>query len=103
LERQMAAIWPRGAGRPARAPRGSAAGLVGGLAALAAEVLLGDGGEAGLDLRLDLAAVERGNGLVDAVLADVAGLLGDQRLHGALLQGLDLVGAGVEADDLDSA
>src|SRR5690348_13767790 len=88
--------------RPGR-PRPSAAGLVGGLAARAVEVVLGDGGEAGLDLRGDLPAVEGGDRLVHAVLADDAGLLGDQRLHGALLQGLDLVRPGIEAHDLDGA
>ncbi len=34
-------------------------------------------------------------------VADVARLLRDERLNGAVLQRLDLVGAGVEADDLD--
>ena len=47
------------------------------------------------------AAVECGHRLVDAELADGAGILGDQRLHGALPQRLDLVGACVESDDLD--
>ena len=44
-----------------------------------------------------------GQCLLDALLADVVGLLGDQRLHVACLELLDLVGAGVEADDLDLA
>ena len=51
-------------------------------------------------LGVTVPAVERGDGHVDAVLADELGLLGDQRLDGALLERLHLVGPGVEADDL---
>src|SRR4029453_7022748 len=75
-------------------------GLRGGLAPFALDVVFGDGGEAGLDFGGDLAAVEGGDGHVDAVLADGGGLLGDQGLHGAFAQGFDLVRAGVEPDDL---
>jgi len=41
--------------------------------------------------------------LVDAEFADETGLLGNQRLDGALLQRLDLIRACVEADDLHLA
>ena len=65
------------------------------------DVVGGDDGEPGLDLRGHGAAVECGDSLVQAVGADGSGLLGDQGLYGAVLECLDLVGAGVEADDGD--
>ena len=80
--------------------RTSAAGLVDRLAAGAVDVVLGDDGGAGLDLRRDGAAVERGDGHVDPVLADRPRLLGDECLDRAGVEVLDLVGPGVEADDL---
>src|SRR5690242_18948469 len=76
---------------------GSAAGLVDGLASGAVDVVLGDDGGTGLDLRSDGAAVQCGDGLVDAVLADRPRLLGDECLDGAGVEVLDLVGPGVEA------
>ena len=45
--------------------------------------------------------VREANGLVDAVDTDLVRVLGDERLDGAVLQLVDLVRAGVEADDLD--
>src|SRR3954468_21613173 len=80
--------------------RTSAAGLVDRLTAGAVDVVLGDDGGAGLDLRRDGAAVERGDGHVDPVLADRPRLLRDECLDGARVEVLDLVGPGVEADDL---
>ena len=44
--------------------------------------------------------VEGRDGLLDALLADVERLLGDEGLDVPGLELLDLVGAGVEADDL---
>ena len=48
----------------------------------------------------DRLPVERGDGLLDALQTDVVRLLGDEGLHVAGLELLDLVGARVEADDL---
>src|SRR4029453_4264395 len=92
----------RGYGRrAARTAVASAAGLVGGLAALAVKVVLGDDGEAGLHLRGDRLLVERGPGGVDAVLGDDARLLSHQRLNRTVAQSLDLVRTRIESDDLD--
>ncbi len=52
---------------------------------------------------VDLAAGQRGDGLLDALLADVVRLLRDERLHLAGLELLDLIRARVEPDDLDLA
>src|SRR6266508_3872901 len=71
------------------------------LHALVVHVVLGDHHEAGADLLLDGLALEGGDRLLHPVLADVGRLLGDQRLDDPLLQVLDLLGPGVEADDLD--
>ena len=57
----------------------------------------------GADVRLDLLAGQRGDRLLHALQADVVRLLGNQGLDVAGLELLDLVGAGVEADDLDLA
>src|SRR6185312_7797699 len=59
--------------------------------------------EAGLHLLGVLTAVECRHRLVDAELADDSRLLRDQRLNGAVPQRLDLIRAGVEADDLHLA
>jgi hypothetical protein len=68
-----------------RRVRGSALGAVRRLLALGGvDVLGGDDGEAGLDLRLGLLAVQLGHGLLHAHATDVGGLLGDERLDGAL-------------------
>src|SRR6478609_11540865 len=79
--------------------RDSARGLVGVLRRV--DVVLGDDGEPGLDLRGGLATVEGQHGLVQTVGADGCRLLGNQGLNDAVLERLDLVGTGVEADDLD--
>src|SRR5215207_2895582 len=81
---------------------GLAAGLVERVLAVG-EVLLGDRHRLGADLRRRLLAVERLDGLLDALGADVGRLLRDQRLDVALLELLDLRRPGVEADDLHVA
>src|SRR5215207_2186943 len=81
------------------APVASAVGLVDRVLVLA-QVVLGEDHGAGGDLRLGRVAVQRGHGLLDALGADVGRLLRDERLDEAVLQVLDLLGAGVEADDL---
>src|SRR6266702_7539981 len=85
--------WPR-----------SAAGLVDRcLAGRRVEVVLGDDGELGANLRGGRLAGQGRVGLVHPVGPDRVRRLGDERLHGALLQRGDLIGLGVEADDLDLA
>src|SRR5690349_6096019 len=66
-------------------------------------VVLGDDGELGADLRGGRLAGQGRVGLVHRIGPDRVRGLGDERLHRALLQGLDLVRLGVEADDLDLA
>src|SRR6266851_10411768 len=96
----------RGTGGPfagASSP-GSAAGLVDrGLAGRGAQVVLGDDGELGADLRGGRLAGQRRERLVPRVGPDRVRGLGDERLHRALLQRGDLIGLGVESDDLDLA
>src|SRR4051794_21528262 len=89
------------AGRP-WAPRGlaSAGRLVERVLAVG-QVVLGDRGGLGADLLRGRLALERVERLLHALRADVGRLLGDQRLDGAVLEVLDLLRAGVEADDLD--
>jgi hypothetical protein len=65
------------------------------------EVGLGDRHGLRADLLRGRLAGERVVGLLDALRADVGRLLGDQALHRAVLEVLDLLGTGVEADDLD--
>src|SRR3954452_23477377 len=77
----------------------SAGGLVGGRLVLG-EVVLRQRHEAGADLLLGRLAGQRGVGLVDALGADVGGLLRDERLHRARLQVGHLLRARVEAYDL---
>src|SRR3954470_6611424 len=94
----------RGRRRPRAAPpeRDSAGRLVDRVLVLS-QVVLGDDREPGADLRLGGLALQRGDGLLDALLADLGRLLGDEGLDRALLEVLDLLRAGVEADDLDLA
>src|SRR5581483_8450660 len=66
-------------------------------------VVLGDDGELGADLRGGRLAGQGRVGLVHRVGPDRVRGLGDERLHGALLERGDLVRLGVEADDLDLA
>src|SRR3954463_14108813 len=105
MGRSMRFPWggggPAGGGPPA--PHDSALRLVDGACTSAVDVVLGDDREAGLDGLRYGGAVERGDGRIHAVLADGAGLLGDQGLHGAVFQSLDLVGTRVETDDVDLA
>src|ERR1700730_3039002 len=82
----------------------SAAGLVDrGLAGRRAQVGLGDDGELGADLRGGRLAGQGRERLVHRVGPDYVRRLGDERLNGALLQRGDLIGLGVESDDLDLA
>src|SRR5262249_14932232 len=82
----------------------SAGGLVDRRLALRRRLVgLRDDGELGADLRGGRLAGQGLVGLVHRVGPDHVRRLGDERLHGALLQRGDLVGLGVEADDLDLA
>src|SRR3954470_1723941 len=89
---------PRGAGAP-RDPVNSAGRLVERVLVLG-QVVLGDRHGLRADLLRGRLARERVVGLLDALGADVGRLLGDQPLHGAVLEVLDLLRTGVEADDL---
>src|SRR5215203_739326 len=99
----------RGSGPPGGATRraggsGAVSGSAGRLVErvlVVGEVVLRDGGEAGADRGLGRLALDRGDGLLHAELADLRRLLGDQRLDDAVLEVLHLLRAGVEADDLD--
>src|SRR5829696_4394647 len=88
-------------GAPGGAPRSASAGRLVERVLAVGQVVLGDRGRLGADLLRGRLALERVERLLDALRADVGRLLGDQRLHGAVLEVLDLLRAGVEADDLD--
>src|SRR3954454_17826782 len=92
-----------GGGRPPPAPHDSALGLVDRACSGAVDVLLGDHREAGLHGLRDGGAVQRGDGCIHAVLADVGGRLSDQRLDGSVLQSIDLVGPRVKTNYVDLA
>ena len=79
----------------------SAGGLVDRIRCLAVDVVLGDDGEAGLDFGRHLAPFEGGHSSVYAVLPDHSRLLGNQSLDRSLFEVLNLVWAGIEADNLD--
>src|SRR5215475_740073 len=82
----------------------SAGGLVDRRLALRRRLVgLRDDGELGADLRGGRLAGQGIERLLHGVGPDVVRMLGDERLHGALLQRGDLVRLGVEADDLDLA
>src|SRR5688500_11636603 len=90
--------------RPGAGETGSAAGLVQRFPDLGVvQLVLLDGHVAGRDLLLHRLSLESVYGLLDALASDVGRLLGDERLHEALLELLDLGGSGVEANHLDLA
>src|SRR4051794_15319610 len=89
--------------RSAPRPAVSSAGRLVERVLVLGQVVLGDRHGLRADLLGGRLARERVVGLLDALGADVGGLLRDQRLHRAVLEVLDLLGTGVEADDLDLA
>src|SRR5215203_3926761 len=79
----------------------SAAGLVDRGSSLAVDIVLGDDLEAGLHLWRNLTPFQGGHSSVYAVLPNHSRLLRHQGLNSSLFESLNLVWAGVKANDLD--